>query len=192
VVAAHQLEKLGATVEEMSLPLVPLAGAIFMALADSDGAGLHHHWLRTRPQEYDQGTRRRLLTAALIPAATYHQASRARALLRTQMHEALGRHDVLLCPTAHQAAPPIAAGRVPITSRDQVAGRFFTRRSYVTPAALSGTPAIALPCGVTQAGLPISLQLVGRRFDEATVLRAARAYEADSEWAQRRPSMDGD
>jgi aspartyl-tRNA(Asn)/glutamyl-tRNA(Gln) amidotransferase subunit A len=190
VAAAQRLEKLGATLEEMSLPLVPLAGAIFMALADSDGAGLHHHWLRTRPLDYDQGTRRRLLTASLLPAAAYHQASRARALLRAQMDDALTRHDLLLCPTAHQAAPPIAAGRAAITSRAEVAGRFFTRRSYVTPAALSGTPAIALPCGFTRAGLPISLQLIGRRFDEAALLRAARAYEQDTDWSRRRPWHD--
>ena len=189
IAAARHLEKLGAGVEEISLPLVSLAGAVFMALADSDGAGLHQHWLRTRPLDYDQGTRRRLLTAALIPAAIYHQASRARALLRAQMQEALAQHDLLLCPTAHQAAPPIAAGRAPITSRAQVAGRFFTRRSYVTPAALAGTPALAMPCGFTEGGLPISLQLIGRRFDEATLLRAARAYEADTDWSGRRPPL---
>jgi aspartyl-tRNA(Asn)/glutamyl-tRNA(Gln) amidotransferase subunit A len=188
--AAQRLAKLGATVEEISLPLVPIAGAIFMALADSDGAGLHHRWLRTRPLDYDEGTRRRLLTASLIPAAAYHQASRARALLRAQMRDALARHDLLLCPTAHQAAPLIAAGRVAITSRAEVAGRFFTRRSYVTPAALCGTPAIALPCGFTRAGLPVSLQLIGRRFDEATLLRAASAYEQETDWSRRRPPLD--
>jgi aspartyl-tRNA(Asn)/glutamyl-tRNA(Gln) amidotransferase subunit A len=183
--AARRLQGLGATVDEISLPLVPLAGAIFMALADSDGAGLHQHWLRTRPLDYDQGTRRRLLTASLIPAAVYHQAARARALLRRQLDGALASHDLLLCPTAHQAAPPIAAGQAAITSHAQVAGRFFTRRSYVTPAALAGTPAIAVPCGFTAAGLPMSMQLIGRPFAEATVLRAAHAYERDTDWSRR-------
>lgn len=187
--AARCLEGLGAAVEETSLPLVRLAGAIFMALADADGAGVHHRWLRTRPMDYDEGTRRRLLTASLIPAAAGQQAARARALLRAQLHGALARHDLLLCPTAHQAAPPIAAGQALITSREEVAGRFFTRRSYVTPAALAGTPAIALPCGFTRAGLPISLQLIGRRFDEPTLLRAACAYEQANDWARRRPPL---
>ena len=185
--AARCLERVGATTEEISLPLVPRAGAIFMALADSDGAGVHHRWLRTRAAEYDRGTRRRLLTASLIPAAIQQRAARARALLGTQMREALARHDLLLCPTAHQAAPPIAAGRGVITSRHEVAGRFFTRRSYVTPAALAGLPAIAVPCGFTRAGLPLSLQLIGRHFDEATVLRAAHTYECQFEWSRRRP-----
>ena len=187
--AAKRLEALGAAVEEISLPLVPLAGAIFMALADSDGAGVHRRWLTSRAPEYDRGTRRRLLTASLIPAAAYHQAARARALLRTQLLHALDRFELLLCPTAHQAAPPIAAGKGAITSRAEVAGRFFTRRSYVTPAALAGTPAIAVPCGFTRAGLPLSVQLIGRRFEEATLLSAAHAYERDTEWARRRPPL---
>jgi aspartyl-tRNA(Asn)/glutamyl-tRNA(Gln) amidotransferase subunit A len=185
--AARCLERLGAVTEEISLRLVPFAGAIFMALADADGAGVHHRWLRSRPGDYDQGTRRRLLTASLIPAAIQQRAARARALLRAEMREALGRLDLLLCPTAHEAAPPIAAARGAITGRHEVAGRFFTRRCYVTPAALAGLPAIAVPCGFTGSGLPISLQLIGRHFDEATVLRAAHAYERESEWSRRRP-----
>ncbi len=187
VAAARRLERLGAVTEELSLRLVPFAGAIFMALGDADGAGVHHRWLRTRPGDYDQGTRRRLLTASLIPSAIQQRAARARALLRAELREALARFDLLLCPTAHQAAPPISAARGAITGRQEVAGRFFTRRSYVTPAALAGLPAIAVPCGFTRAGLPISLQLIGRHFDEATVLRAAHAYERESEWSQRRP-----
>jgi len=187
VAVARKLEGLGAATEEVSLRLVPLAGAIFMALADADGAGVHHRWLRTRAADYDQGTRRRLLTASLIPSAVQQRAARARALLRAEMLDLLARHDVLLCPTAHQAAPPIAAARAAITTRHEAAGRFFTRRSYVTPAALAGTPAIAVPCGFTRSGLPISVQLIARRFDEATLLRAAHAYEQATGWSKRRP-----
>jgi aspartyl-tRNA(Asn)/glutamyl-tRNA(Gln) amidotransferase subunit A len=187
VAAARTLEGLGAVTEEVSLRLVPFAGAIFMALADADGAGVHHRWLRTRPADYDQGTRRRLLTASLIPSAIQQQAARARALLRAEMLGLLAHHDVLLCPTAHQAAPPIAAARAAISTRHEAAGRFFTRRSYVTPAALAGAPAIAVPCGFTRSGLPISVQLIARRFDEATLLRAAHAYEEATGWWRRRP-----
>jgi aspartyl-tRNA(Asn)/glutamyl-tRNA(Gln) amidotransferase subunit A len=187
VEAARRLGELGAVIEEVSLPLVPLAGAIFMALADSDGAGVHYGWLRTRAADYDQGTRRRLLTASLIPAAIQQRAARARALLRAEMRAALARHDLLLCPTAHQAAPPIAVARGAITSRHEAAGRFFTRRSYVTPAALAGLPAIAVPCGFTRSGMPLSLQLIARYFDEATLLRAAHAYEQSCDWWTRRP-----
>src|SRR5437870_255699 len=126
--AARRLERLGAVTEEVSLRLVPFAGAIFMALADADGAGVHHHWLRTRPRDYDQGTRRRLLTASLIPSAIQQRAARARALLRADMRAALAHFDLLLCPTAHQAAPPIAADRGAVTSRQEGAGQLDDER----------------------------------------------------------------
>jgi aspartyl-tRNA(Asn)/glutamyl-tRNA(Gln) amidotransferase subunit A len=187
--ATRVLQGLGAAVEEVSLPLVPLAGAVFMTLADSEGAGLHHRWLRDRPLDYDRGTRRRLLTASLIPAATYHRAARARALIRRQLGAALSRFDLLLSPTAHQAAPPIASGAAGITTRAEVAGRFFTRRAYVAPASLAGLPALAMPCGFTRAGLPLSFQLVGRPFDEGTILGAAHAYETATEWSRHRPPL---
>jgi aspartyl-tRNA(Asn)/glutamyl-tRNA(Gln) amidotransferase subunit A len=185
--AARLLAREGAEVDEVSLPLLPLAGATFMALADSDGAGLHLPWLRTRPGDYDRGTRRRLLTAALVPAAAYHAAARARALIRREVLEALRGRDALLCPIAHQTAAPIAPGAAPITDRAQVAGRFFARRSYVTPAALAGVPAIAVPAGLAPSGLPLGVQLVGRRFDEATLLRAAQALEQAIGWTGRPP-----
>src|SRR5215813_11693395 len=177
---------LGATVDEVSLSLLPRAGAVFMAIADSEGAGLHRRWLATRGADYDAGTRRRLVTAALIPAAVYHQATRARALIRAQMLDALGDWDVLLAPTAPRTAPPIAQGQAPVASKWEAASRFFTRRSYTTPFSLAGVPAISLPCGFSATRLPIGLQIAGRRFDEPTVLRAAWAYEQATPWHRER------
>lgn len=185
--AADELRTLGASVEELSLPLVPHAGAVFMALADSEGAGMHQPWLRTRAGDYDVGTRRRLLAATLLPAAAYHQATRARVLIAREVLAALERFDLLLAPTQPGPAPSIASGRARVSSKENAGGRFFTRRSYTTPFNLAATPAISVPCGFTRAGLPIGLQLAGRRYDEATVLRAAWAYEQATPWHQRRP-----
>ncbi|MFQ5828626.1 MAG: amidase [Candidatus Methylomirabilia bacterium] len=187
--AGTLLGRLGARVEELSLPLLPLAGAVFMALADSEGAGLHQHRLLSRPDDYDHGTRRRLFTASLLPAAVYHQAQRARGLIREQVLDALARYDLLLCPTSPRSAPPIAAGGSPITSKEEAARRFFTRRSYTTPFSLAGTPAMSIPCGFTTSGLPIGLQLAGRPFDEATLFRVSYAYEQETAWHTRRPSL---
>jgi aspartyl-tRNA(Asn)/glutamyl-tRNA(Gln) amidotransferase subunit A len=187
--AARALERLGARVEPVSLPLVPRAGAVFMALADSDGAALHQGWLRDRAGEYDVGTRRRLLAASLIPAAILQEAQRARVLIRVQVLAALDRHDLLLAPAQPTPAPSIALAAAPITSGRAAAQRFFNRRSYSTPASLAGVPALSVPCGMSASGLPIGLQLIGRRYDEATVLRAAHAFEADSGWATRRPPL---
>lgn len=187
--AAETLRGLGARVEDVALPLLPAAGAVFMALADGEAAAWHHAALRERGGEYDPGTRRRLLTAALLPATLAQQAARARTLIRAQVREALARHHVLLAPTAPTAAPPIASARAPIASGGEAGRRFFTRRSYTTPASLAGVPALSVPCGLTEAGLPIGLQLIGRRFDEATLLRAGRAYERAGGWAGRRPPL---
>ncbi|MET0487280.1 MAG: amidase [Candidatus Rokuibacteriota bacterium] len=187
--AIDVLRDLGADAAEISLPLVPRAGAAFMAICDSEGAALHLHWLRSRPADYDEGTRRRLLAAGLLPAALVHKAQQARTLIRRQMLDALVKYDVLVAPTAHRPAPAIASFIAPITSRAEAAARFFTRRSFTTPAALAGVPALAVPCGFSAAGLPLSLQIIGRRFDDATVLRVGHAYEQATDWHRRRPAI---
>jgi aspartyl-tRNA(Asn)/glutamyl-tRNA(Gln) amidotransferase subunit A len=189
VAAAGVLRGLGAEVDEVSLPVAPRAGAAFMAVCDSEGAGRHLPWLRRRAAEYDEGTRRRLLAAALLPAALLHKAQQARALIRQQIGDALVAHDVLVAPTSHRAAPTIANFTAPITSTGEAAARFFTRRSFTTPAALAGVPAAAVPCGFGASGLPLSLQIIGRRFEDATVLRVAHAYEQSTDWHRRRPEL---
>ena len=187
--ATKVLAGLGAVVEEVSLPLVPRAGAAFMALCDSEGAARHLKTLRARPNDYDEGTRRRLLTAALLPAGLVHKAQQARAQIRAQINEALTRYDVLAAPTAPRPAPTIANYTAPITSKAQAITHFFTRRSFPTPASLAGTPAMAVPCGFSAAGLPLSLQIIGRRFEDATVLRVGHAYERATAWHTRRPPL---
>jgi Asp-tRNA(Asn)/Glu-tRNA(Gln) amidotransferase A subunit family amidase len=96
---------------------------------------------------------------------------------------------VLVAPTAHRPAPAIASATTPITSRAEAATRFFTRRSFTTPAALAGVPALAVPCGFSASGLPLSLQIIGRRFADATVLRVGHAYEQATDWHRRRPAI---
>ena len=185
--ATRVLADLGARVDDVSLPLIPRAGAAFMAICDSEGAARHLQTLRTRAGEYDEGTRRRLLAAALLPAGLVQKAQQARALIRAQIVEALRRHDVLVAPTSPRPAPTIANYTAPITSTAQAVTHFFTRRSFPTPASLAGVPAMAVPCGFSSRGLPLSLQILGRRFDDATVLRVGDAYERTTEWHRRRP-----
>ncbi len=187
--AARGLAALGATVEDMSLPLLPRAGAVFMALCDSEAAGRHKLWLGTRPEEYDAGTRRRLVAAGLIPSMSVHRAARARTLIRAQVLDALTKFDLLLAPTSPHPAPAIASHTAPVTSKEEAARRFFGRRSYTTPASLTGVPAISVPCGFTTGGLPIGLQLIGRPFAESSILRAASAWEKAAGLGSRRPSL---
>ena len=187
--AARALAGLGARVEDISLPLIPHAGGVFMALCDSEAAGRHQSWLATRPQEYDAGTRRRLVAAGLIPATAVHRAARARALIREQIRHALEKFDLLLAPTSPHPAPPIASHTAPVASKGEAGRRFFGRRSYTTPASLAGVPAISLPCGFTATGLPVGLQLIGRPLAESTVLTAARAWEKTAGLTDRHPPL---
>jgi aspartyl-tRNA(Asn)/glutamyl-tRNA(Gln) amidotransferase subunit A len=97
------------------------------------------------------------------------------------------RYDLLATPVV--AVPPFLVGAPPPA---EIAGRPIGRRGWIPftyPFNLTGQPAIALPCGWTAGGLPIGLQLVGRRFDDALVLRAAAAFEAAAPWADRRPAL---
>jgi aspartyl-tRNA(Asn)/glutamyl-tRNA(Gln) amidotransferase subunit A len=116
----------------------------------------------------------------------------ARAILRrSAIYEKIRRlfvtYDILLCPTV--AVPPFDVG---IEGPTQIAGQAVDRRAWIamTPLFnLTGQPAATVPCGFTSDGLPIGLQIVGRRFDEATVLRASAAFEAIRPWAHRRPPI---
>src|SRR5262249_60645970 len=94
------------------------------------------------------------LAAGLIPATLVQKGQQARALIRAQVLDALARFDVLVAPTSHRPAPVITAYNALVTSKADAAARFFTRRSFTTPAALAGTPALAVPCRFSASGLP--------------------------------------
>jgi Asp-tRNA(Asn)/Glu-tRNA(Gln) amidotransferase A subunit family amidase len=116
----------------------------------------------------------------------------ARSLLRRsaiydKIRRLFATYELLLCPTV--AVPPFGLG---LEGPTQIAGRTVDRRAWLalTPLFnLTGQPAATVPCGFTSDGLPIGLQIVGRRFEEATVLHASAAFEAIRPWAKRRPPL---
>jgi Asp-tRNA(Asn)/Glu-tRNA(Gln) amidotransferase A subunit family amidase len=116
----------------------------------------------------------------------------ARSILRRnaifdKIRRFFATYDLLLCPTV--AVPPF---EVSIEGPTQIAGRPVDRRAWIvmTPLFnLTGQPAATVPCGFTNDGLPIGLQIVGRRFAEGTVLRASAVFEAVRPWAHKRPSV---
>jgi len=131
---------------------------------------------------------RRMLAASLLPVALYLKVEQARNLMRDQIRAALGRFDVLLCPSAPAPAARIDRAQVATwTTEDLI--RFWQRGSHTSPFSLAAVPALSVPCGYTASGLPIGMQLVGRPFGEATILRAAHAYEASSDAHTKRPPL---
>ena len=186
--AVSVLEEQGATADQISLPTSAHSGAVFIATADVDAAAYHHDWLRTRGDDYDWSTRARLESAALTPGWAYLKAQRARTLIANELQAALERFDALILPSGPVAAPTIAAS----TGRP---GGYYQgkldmgRRRYTSPAALAGMPAISVPCGFSDDGLPIGMQIIGRRFAEPTLFQVAHAYERATDWHERHPAM---
>ena len=184
--ALETLAGLGAEVIDVSLPLTEIAGAIFVGIADTEGAGARDGLMRRAPELLDRASRTRLQSAALVPAKVQNRAMKARVLLRRQFEEAFGQVDVLVSPTAPYPAPRHDALTAPFESADDVRQRFFFRRSYTGCYPLAGMPAVSIPGGFTEDGLPIGLQLGGGPFAEATILRAAYAYQEATDWHTRR------
>ena len=181
----------GAQVEEVSIPLISLAGAIFVGIADTEGAGARDEILRTRPMDLDPASRTRLQSAALVPTKIYNRAMKARVLLRQQVMEALKQVDVLVSATSPYPPPLHTALTAPFEDTEQVRSRFFFRRSYTGCYALAALPAISVPGGFTSDNLPIGLQLGARPFAEEALLRVAHAYEQATPWHTMRAPEPG-
>ena len=155
---------LGAEVVDINIPMLGLAGPIYIAIGDSDAADSHESLLRERHRDYDVATRTRLMAASLIPASLYHRAQRARELLRRRLIKALGEVDVLVSPVVATAPPEINEVKRVFVSEADVRERIFGARGMTTPYNLAGLPAISIPCGFSKDGLPIGLQIGGRAF----------------------------
>ena len=182
--AANALAELGAEVSEVSVAMAAHAGAINGGIR-VEAPTTYRNLLRERPRDIGHDNRIGYLTNAVMPATYYYKSIQLRTLLRAQMLEALRDVDLLLSPTAGVPAQPLAPDPQ-ITGRENV-----NRTPYLltTVPSLANIPALAVPCGFSEEGLPLSLQIAGRPFDEATVLRAGHAYEQATEWHTRRPPV---
>ncbi len=179
--AISVLGKLGASSEDVSIPLAPNAGALTMSILSVEWANLHRPLFEPNFDELDHNNKIRFLTGSIIPAQAYYKAQKIRAVLRQQILDALEKVDVLVLPTGPVTAPPVES--VPgIESKEHSLTGLAGRISFTGPFNLAGTPAISVPCGFSAAGMPMGLQIVGKPFDEEMVLRVAHAYEQNTDW----------
>ena len=183
--AAATLAAVGAVVDEVKLERVGLAGAGSLAVVGVEALAYHAELLRTRAAEYDPDVARRLRVGAFIGGVHYVRAQQVRALVRDEVDAALARRDVLLAPSTPIAAPAVDERQA--TLGDGPADVRTALLRFTRPFNFSGHPACAVPCGFTEGGLPIGMQLIGRPFDEATVLRAADAFQRLTDFHARRP-----
>ena len=184
------LRELGAQVSEVSLPWAKHAIPLNMMTSDADVASMFLPLLRTRWSDFDVGTRTRMATAAMVPAALYSRAMRARAVVRGQILEALTRHDALLCPTSLRPPALIDDAREKVETKADIAQRLILRRITTHPFGTANVPTLALPMGFTRDRLPLSLQIAARPFAEDTVYRIGHAYERATQWHTEHPDLD--
>ena len=178
--AVDVLRAEGAAVRDVDIAGIELAEQVFQVIILAEAAAYHHRTLRERPQDYGADVRARLEPGELYPATHYINAQRLRTRVVLGFLSVFADVDVLLAPTLPMTAPSIPGPPVETPNP-------LTRFTY--PANVCGLPALSLPCGFDADGLPIGLQIIGRPFDEATVLRAGRAYERATEWHIRRPPV---
>jgi aspartyl-tRNA(Asn)/glutamyl-tRNA(Gln) amidotransferase subunit A len=185
--AVKTLAAAGAVVDEVKLERVSLAAAGSLAVVAVEALAYHAETLRTRPAEYDPDVARRLRLSAFVGGVHYVRAQQARALVREEIDAALARRDVLVAPATPVVAPALDERQV--TLGDGPADVRSALLRFTRPFNFSGHPACSVPCGFTDAGLPVGMQLVGRPFDEVTVLRAADAFQRLTDFHARRPAL---
>ena len=183
--AVRVLAGLGCTVREVALPRARYGLATSYAVLSPEALAYHEPLLRRYAGLYAPDVRRRLAVGGFLTATDYLKGQRARGLIREEIDGVLGGVDCLLSPTLPVAAPPATAAEVRIGDRTESTRLALT--SFTRILNLGGHPAVALPCGFSREGLPLSLQIAGRAFEEGTVLRLAAAYEGATEWHRRRP-----
>ena len=190
IAAAGVLSELGAEVRDVSLPLSVNCGVAIRTITHVERVSLHPEWLRERPQDYHHNTRVSFSTANLIPAPVYYKAQKVRAMVRREVLGALEDVDVLIQPTSAASAGVMSMDGT-VASKQQ-AKQALHRGGYTGPYSLTGTTAMSILCGFSSegdGGLPLALQIAGRPFDEATVLRVGHAYEQATPWHNRLPPI---
>lgn len=170
---------MGAEIRDVALPPLRAYEDSKKIIAVSELFTIHGADLRSRPELFGASLRYRIIAGGLVRAEEYIQAMRARTDLARAMQAAMATVDVMMLPTAEPA------GKLEPVDPETL----FTKLSYTTAFNVGGNPALSVCCGFADTGMPFSLQIVGRLFDEATVLRAGDAYERATPWRDRRPVL---
>ncbi len=179
--ALRVLRDAGAVTVEIDGTVFMEARAANTTILVCEAYSWHEETLRARPQDYGSSVRDRLREGALLSAADYIQAQRARAAITAQVRSVLRDVDAIVSP---------AGPRVASTFKDFDPELTYKTPSYTNVFNLTGLPAMSVPCGFSATGLPIGLQIAGRPFDEPTVLRLGHMYQQATDWHTRAPTLD--
>ena len=182
--ATAKLVELGAVVDEVNLPDLELFNACGKVIMMAEAYAIHEQDLKRRPRDYGRYTYQRIVAGAGLSAADFIQASRLRRELSVVVNKnILSKYEALIAPVA-LAPPPRLSDFPPDWPPPKSLNSTATLPFNVT-----GNPALALPIGFSREGLPLGMQLVGRAFNEANLLRIGAAYEQATRWNARRPVL---
>jgi aspartyl-tRNA(Asn)/glutamyl-tRNA(Gln) amidotransferase subunit A len=204
--AIKLLADLGATYAETSLPHTEYAVATYYILAPSEASSnlarydgvkygyrtpvarnLRDMYCKTRAEGFGPEVKRRIMLGTYALSAGYYdayykKAQQVRTLIKEDFDQAFAQYDVIITPTA-----PTPAFRIGEKTDDPL--QMYLSDIFTISVNLAGIPGISLPCGLTQNGLPIGLQIIGKPFDEATILRVAHAFEQHTEYHTLKPPV---
>jgi aspartyl-tRNA(Asn)/glutamyl-tRNA(Gln) amidotransferase subunit A len=172
--------KQGAEIRDVTLSPMADYNAPGWVILTAEAYAVHEPWLKERFNDYGELLRDRLAFGALLRASDYVQALRRRRVLCLEMRDAMANLDILVTASAPAEAPKI--NEVPKWG-------MFEKPNFTMPFNLTGLPALSICTGYGEGGLPVSMQIVGKPFAEATVFRAGHAYETATNWRSKRPAM---
>ena len=172
---------LGAKVEKVTIPWLNEAALANGIMIQADAAAFHFERLNSSPQDFGEDVLHRLEIGMAYTSSEYSNARWVQIECKRKFKLLFEGFDLLLLPTTPSIAPMIKGS----DALEQA--RKLTR--FTAPFNLAGIPAISLPCGYSQEGLPIGLQIVGPEWSEAKVLMAGRAFEGSTQWHERTPQL---
>ena len=186
--AIETLRGIGMTSRDVSIANIHGLISAQLTVESCEPSAYHQYWLRERPGDYGDDVRTLLELGELHPATHYIQAQRYRSLLRSEFLDAFKSVDVFVCPTLPFTATAVGATNVVIEDgvEEDMLGAIM---QFTGVSSLTGLPALAVPCGFDADGMPIGVQLIGRPFDEATLLRVGAAYQRVTEHHKAAPKL---
>jgi aspartyl-tRNA(Asn)/glutamyl-tRNA(Gln) amidotransferase subunit A len=185
--ALEELRGSGADLVDVHIEHLEYFGTIQQCMQFPEAAEVHRDWLRTRLNAYGDDVRARLLVGLYLPTTAYVLGQRARRAAYAAFQDAMAGVDVLAAPTMPVLPPRIGEDTVELEHGDRVLYR-LTIIPFNSPWSLVGAPVVSVPAGFVD-GLPVGLAIVGPRFGENTVLRAAHAFQRLTDWHDRRPEI---
>ena len=183
--AIGELEGLGAVVREVRLKLMSETARLAAEITVAEALAYHWEWLHQRPEDYGPDLRSRMEASRDMTAVTYIRARQRCEEYRREFAHSMREVDLIAAPTLPVTAPPIDDGFVQTGGEPEDVRLALLR--LTRPGNLTGFPAVSVPCGFTEDGLPVGLQLIGHPTQDALVLRAAYTYEQNTPWHRNFP-----